>query len=120
MRHGKNGLLAVLSAVALLAAAGEAAAQGYGRSSAAGRIQRPTVSPYMNLFRQGNNGLPNYQTLVRPELQQQRVNTYQQGEIGQLRSQIASEQRANQVAPLPATGHESHFRFYSHFYSKKR
>jgi hypothetical protein len=38
---------------------------------------RPTVSPYVNLFRENNGIVPNYQSLVRPMLQQQQTNIYQ-------------------------------------------
>lgn len=109
-----------IACAAVLCSGGLAFAQNYGRQSAASRIQRPTVSPYLNLFRQGSNGLPNYQTLVRPELQQLRTNSYQQSEITQLRSQVASEQQQAQTRGIPQTGHESRFRYYSHFYSRKQ
>lgn len=97
------------------------AAQGRGdRGGAArSRIQRPTVSPYMNLYRPGAQGLPTYQTLVRPQVQQQGVNQVQQTEITQLRSQLAS-QRAQQQQPLPTTGHVSYFRHYSHYFARKQ
>lgn len=95
-------------------------AQRYSRQSAASRIERPSVSPYMNLFRQGSNGLPNYQTLVRPELQQLQTNALQKSEIADLRSQVATEEARTQNRGLPQTGHESRFRFYSHYYSRKR
>jgi len=95
-------------------------AQRYSRQSAASRIERPSVSPYMNLFRRGSNGLPNYQTLVRPELQQLQTNALQQAEIRDLRAQQASDDTRAQTRNLPQTGHESRFRFYSHYYSRKR
>jgi hypothetical protein len=119
-RLWRNGLalLAVAGAVSFVAV--EASAQGYGRQSASSRLQRPTVSPYLNLFRRGSNGMPNYQTLVRPELQQLRTNSMQQSEISQLRTEIAAEQRQVQTRELPQTGHESRFRYYSHFYSRKK
>jgi hypothetical protein len=107
--------------LAVVGGAGSAAAQGRGdRGSAArARIQRPTVSPYMNLYRQDAQGLPTYQTLVRPQVQQQGVNQLQQTEITQLRSQLAS-QRAQQQQPLPTTGHVTYFRNYGHYFSRKQ
>lgn len=38
---------------------------------------RPTVSPYLNLFRFNDGPLPNYQSLVRPEQQAQRFSQQQ-------------------------------------------
>lgn len=108
-------------ASALLAVAPcELLAQRSSRQSAAARIERPTVSPYLNLFRPGSAGLPNYQTLVRPELQQLRTNSVQQSEISQLRSQVNADQQQAQRRGIPQTGHESRFRYYSHFYSRKQ
>jgi hypothetical protein len=37
----------------------------------------PTVSPYLNLTRSNVGGLPNYYSLVRPQLQQQAFNNQQ-------------------------------------------
>ncbi|RIK74243.1 MAG: hypothetical protein DCC67_16870 [Planctomycetota bacterium] len=43
------------------------------------RPASPTVSPYLNLLRNNDiGGLPNYYSLVRPQLQQQQFNTQQQ------------------------------------------
>jgi hypothetical protein len=54
---------------------------------------RPTVSPYLNLFRRDAGPLPNYYSLVRPQLNQQAIdmellqNQARQGaEIGAIRS----------------------------------
>lgn len=111
----------VLAVVGAAVVAPEAcSAQRYSRQSAASRIERPSVSPYMNLYRRGSNGLPNYQTLVRPELQQLQTNALQQSAIADLRSQVATDEVRAQTRSLPQTGHESRFRFYSHFYSRKR
>ena len=84
---------------------------------------RPTVSPYLNLFRNNNGPLPNYYSLVRPQLQQidnqrrqQAINTQQQTQIQNLNRgllQISSPQ----IAP---TGGGSTFRNYSHFYPAMR
>ncbi|MDZ4779163.1 MAG: hypothetical protein SGJ19_02810 [Planctomycetia bacterium] len=105
----------------IMAMANSADAQGGGSrgNAARARIQRPTVSPYLNLYRQDTEDLPTYQTLVRPQVQQQRVNQVQQSELTQLRSQLATEQ-ARQQQPLPTTGHVSYFRHYSHYFSRKK
>jgi hypothetical protein len=36
--------------------------------------QSPTVSPYLNLLQNNNSGLPNYYSLVRPQLRQRSIN----------------------------------------------
>lgn len=115
-----NGAIAFAACCTMALTADSAFAQRYGRQSAANRLQRPTVSPYMNLFRRGGTGLPNYQTLVRPELQQLQTNGLQQAEISQLRSALVAEQQQTRARTLPQTGHESRFRYYSHFYSRKK
>lgn len=120
---GRSGLVvAAFFAMTFVANAELAQAQGVRTNrgaTARSRIQRPTVSPYLNLYRQDSQGLPTYQTLVRPQVQQQRVNQVQETEITQLRSQLATE-RASAAQPLPQTGHVSYFRHYSHFYSRKQ
>jgi|SRR5262245_14034229 len=49
--------------------------------------QQPTVSPYLNLTARQGGGLPAYQTLVRPLIQQQQENIRQQQQIQQLSQQ---------------------------------
>lgn len=58
--RGLSALIVVLA----LAAASEAQAQARYQPS------RPTVSPYMNLFRGNVGPLPNYYSLVRPQINQ--------------------------------------------------
>ena len=55
----------------------------------------PTISPYLNLTRFNDGGLPNYYALVRPQLQQQQFNAQarvlasaQQQEIGRLQRDV--------------------------------
>lgn len=83
----------------------------------------PTVSPWMNMFREdlSGEGDLNYQTLVRPELQQQQVNRQlerQNMELGQ-RVQTMSAQNAynpqgsDQIYP---TGHPTVFMNYGHYF----
>ncbi len=52
----------------------------------------PTLSPYLNLDRDDNDpqNVPNYFTLVRPQIEQLYTNRVQQREIQQLRGQIQS------------------------------
>lgn len=57
---------------------------------------RPTVSPYLNLYRNNTGPLPNYYSLVRPQLNQQAFNNQisaqqaqQNAALGLLQSQAA-------------------------------
>lgn len=84
----------------------------------------PTVSPYMNLFRDdlsGGNDL-NYQTLVRPQLEQQRVNAQVQRQNMELARRVQSiSAKSNYGNPQGSesqypTGHPTSFKYYSHFY----
>jgi hypothetical protein len=57
---------------------------------------RPTVSPYLNLFRENRGVIPNYQSLVRPQLQQQATNQYQAQQL-QKQAQSLRELQAAQL-----------------------
>jgi hypothetical protein len=87
----------------------------------------PTVSPWMNMFRDDLSGADalNYQTLVRPMLNQQQVNHQlerQNIELGQ-RVQAMSARNAynpqgsDQIYP---TGHPTVFMVYGHYYPAPR
>lgn len=84
----------------------------------------PVVSPYLNLFREDfgdGSGGDNYNTLVRPMLQQQQIN-----QSLQLETQ-AIDRRVRSISAKPAfnpqgsqtqspTGHPTGFMYYSHYY----
>ncbi|HEX5470439.1 MAG TPA: hypothetical protein VFW73_01055 [Lacipirellulaceae bacterium] len=105
---------------------------GLGTSESGGKpfsgfSQGPTISPYLNLFRNdlsGNTGL-NYSTLVQPLLQQEQVNRQQQREDMQLSRRLQSitaqpafnPQGSKQEYP---TGHQTVFQYYDHYYSNPR
>ncbi len=84
----------------------------------------PTVSPYLNLFREGLGESDdfNYQTLVRPQLQQQQLNQQLQRQNLELsrRLQAISAQGAFQnragAENLSPTGHRTVFGNHSHYY----
>ncbi|TWU00127.1 hypothetical protein Pla108_10710 [Botrimarina colliarenosi] len=87
-----------------------------------------TISPYLNLFNQGPGGrqqtVDNYNVLVRPALEQQRTNQALQRQQQQLnmRVQAISAQAAFEAAGserMIATGHQTGFGYYSHFYPGK-
>ena len=70
---------------------------------------RPTVSPYLNLTSRNSNGLSNYHTLVRPQLDQEQVNmqrqaqaTRQQQELNQMQTEFRQSQTQN--AGMMVTG----------------
>ncbi|MBL9123333.1 MAG: hypothetical protein JNG90_06840, partial [Planctomycetaceae bacterium] len=50
----------------------------------------PTTSPFLNLFRPEASPIFNYYTLVRPQLEQERVNQLQAAEIARLQQLINS------------------------------
>ena len=78
---------------------------------------RPTVSPYLNLFRFNNSVIPNYQSLVRPEQQAQRfrqqqlqLDRQQQQELQRLQSNVRVLQQPRVTSELVApTGKGSWF-----------
>jgi TolA-binding protein len=79
-----------LAAIALAASVGltevpPAFAQPPGRSSPADPVQRPTISPYLNLFNRGGNTGLNYHNFVRPQQQLRQA-------TGQLQNQVRSLQ----------------------------
>ncbi|MCO6047009.1 hypothetical protein NG895_24180 [Aeoliella sp. ICT_H6.2] len=92
----------------------------------AGFSPSPTVSPYLNLFRETLNGEDdlNYQTIVRPQLQQERFNSQvrrQEMQVNQELTALSARNAYNvtgnqQVAP---TGHSATFQNYSRFYPAK-
>jgi len=72
---------------------------------------RPTISPYANLMGSNQGVLPNYYSLVRPQLQQQATNQQQQSLIRQNVSSIQElSRRAPDVAPaMPQSGVHTEF-----------
>jgi len=83
----------------------------------------PTVSPYLNLFRQdlsGNSDF-NYQTLVKPMLQQQQFNQQSQRqnyEIARRVQSIAAQADYNMEGSKDQypTGHQTAFGYYGRYY----
>jgi hypothetical protein len=76
----------------------------------------PTVSPYLNLINSNQFGTTNYQSLVRPLVQQGNAINRQGGELNRLQQQVTSQRAATgQYAPS-ATGHVTFFMNTSHFY----
>src|SRR5262245_13587518 len=105
----KESTYASSSLILLLALVASAAhAQGVQRY----QPSRPTVSPYMNLFRTNAGPLPNYYSLVRPQINQLAVNS-------QLASQQVQQSASLNLLPSQAaqqtvtpTGKNSWFQTY--------
>ncbi len=76
----------------------------------------PTVSPYLNLLQSNNAGVTNYQSLVKPLIDQSSAIRSQGRAINQVQRQLYSGVNA---AASPS-GRGSHFMFYSHFYPNMR
>ena len=84
---------------------------------------RPAVSPYLNLFREDfqGGGDFNYQTLVRPQLQQQQVNQRFQDESQALSRRVQQISASAAYSPEGSksqypTGHQTVFGYYGRFY----
>jgi len=76
----------------------------------------PTVSPYLNLTNSNQFGTTNYQSLVRPLVQQGNAINRQGGELNRLQQQVTSQRAASGQYPPSATGHVTFFMNYSHYY----
>ena len=86
-------------------------------------LRRPTVSPYLNLLRRdGFSGITNYQTLVRPQIEQREFALIQQAELSRIQQQVSvqehsldivQQQRAQRVF---STGHTTQFMNLQRYY----
>ncbi len=83
----------------------------------------PTVSPWMNMFRDdlSGEGDLNYQTLVRPQLNQQRINQQverQNIEMGRRIQAMAAQNAFNPTgsSQMYPTGHPTAFMQFGHYY----
>ena len=116
-------------------AGGEAMAQqptpgGTGQRPFENTYRRPTVSPYLQIQQQGLNPLQNqniYQTMVQPQLEQQRQQIEQlnqRRQMSQMQNQMRQIQQSSQSRQLDEsirpTGHASTYMNYSHFYPMRR
>jgi hypothetical protein len=85
----------------------------------------PTVSPYLNLFREDfeGGGDLNYNTLVRPQLQQQQFNQQVQRQGLAMERQLQAFAAQSDFNPqgstsqLP-TGHQTVYRYYGRYYPR--
>jgi hypothetical protein len=80
---------------------------------------RPTVSPYLNLTRPGGTITPNYQSLVRPQMDQMRVNRAQRASTANLQREV-NNSRHQAVLPgqtIRGTGHATNYMSYSQYFN---
>lgn len=112
-RKTSSGLaIALLAGAWLLVDAGAS----YGQYQRRYEPSRPTVSPYLNLFRFNNSVIPNYQSLVRPEQdalrfkQQQQIYDRQQSrKLNQLQSTVQVLQQPVATELVAPTGKNAWF-----------
>lgn len=118
-----RAVLFAVAAFALFAAPGSAFAQNTGGlySGRSDNPNGPTVSPYLNLLNNNNqlNGMPTYQSLVRPLIDQQSAIQRQGGSLQRLQQQV-NTQGAGGGGARGSTGHSTSFMYYSHFYPAPR
>lgn len=83
-------------------------------------FSRPTVSPYLNLLNPaGAVGLPNYFTLVRPQIEQRAGLSQQAAQLQQLNRQVSANtrrSRSGQQQQVRSTGHPTQFMYYGPYY----
>jgi len=87
----------------------------------------PTVSPWMNMFREDLSGTGdlNYQTLVRPQLNQERINRQVERQNMELGQRVQAMSARNAYNPegsqqMYPTGHPTTFMNYGHYYPVSR
>jgi len=121
MKRVRMASLAALGVVGFLAT-GQAHAQFSYQRPPTSPTPRPAVSPYLNLLRSGDPAV-NYNTLVRPQIEQPRAIQQLQIEVQQQQDQAMVGQRfavpagINPTAVLPFTGHPTQFMNYSHYFT---
>ena len=81
--------------------------------------QRPSVSPYLQLLNQNFVDVPQYQTLVRPQIEQQQINRQQERQIQNIQRQVASSALGAVAQPagpsqIRGTGHPTQYQTLTH------
>lgn len=110
---------AMLLVLGVFAAANTAQAQ-YTNPGYSYLNSRPTVSPYLNLLNSNGAGFPNYQTMVRPEIDSRDALVRQGASLQQLQQQFHDSSqgaRPSQPGGQSRTGHGTRYMNYSHYYS---
>lgn len=112
-------LCTALACVGLSIFTGESYAQrNAGLRTARSILSRPTVSPYLNLLQPQGYGLPNYQTIVRPMIDQRARNQETARQLSSLQSAVVENNVRDQRGEVMfrPTGHATGTFYYSHFY----
>jgi hypothetical protein len=83
-------------------------------------LKRPTVSPYLQLLSESSLTTTPYHSLVRPALEQQRINQTQSDQFQRLQQQVYRDEQYRRQQPgqgaLRPTGHRTYFGNLSHYY----
>jgi hypothetical protein len=87
------------------------------RQTSANMVKKPTVSPYLNLVNGGDPNLTNYQSMVRPLVNQNRVNSQQSSQLNRLEARKPSSSNSGNET-LRTTGHQATWHNYSHYYPR--
>ncbi len=98
-----------VAGILCLSSLSSATAQGFGGGGSSNNPNGPTVSPYLNLLQNANPDITNYQSLVKPLINQNDALRRQGGAIQAL------QQQGNYGSG--GTGIHSYFMYYSHFYT---
>ncbi len=113
-------IVAVIFGAMLVSASAAQAQMGYGTQRFG--VNRPTVSPYLNLLQPGGSGVTApYQTLVRPLVDERNRAQAQQRQINRVQSDLSrTRQQFSQQRGAYMTGHPTRFMVYSHFYPARQ
>lgn len=84
-----------------------------------GAYRSPTVSPYVNLG-VGTNGISNYQTIVKPMLDDREALRVQADTLQMLRQQLRDSREPKGGSPGTSNQPSVRFMHYSHFYGSGR
>lgn len=120
LRHFWMSAVAVVAVVGMAGVARGQVRGGVYPDAANPYYSRPAVSPYLNLLQPGGAfNLPQYQSFVKPLLDQQAINERNAFDSQVTRRQVNSLQNQfNNAAfgPGRATGHPTRYMNYSHYY----
>jgi hypothetical protein len=112
--------IAPLAAIAIcLAFSSSAQAQSARSIYLQNTTRRPTVSPYLSLLENSNSYTAQYQSRVRPEIEQRQINFEQANRLANLQRQVdrsLTQQSQYRDSTLRGTGHVTFYRNYLHYY----
>jgi hypothetical protein len=118
MRPRTFFLAAIVSIVALGTPRLTQAQNAWGYGAHSDNPNGPTVSPYLNLLNTNSQGFNSYQTLVKPIVDQQAALQRQGSALQQLQQKVNSP--GSSAGSGRATGHQTYFMNYGHFYPNTR